>query len=290
MFEGKVVIITGAAGGIGTAIAHQFAQKGAVLVLTDIQKDGLTALRKNLQDYGIHIHLYRHDVSSPQSWNEVIQSVVKKHGKIDILINNAGVVQPGAADKISIKKINQQVSVNLLGTIYGCRAVLQVMKKQNQGHIVNVASLGGIVPMPGEAVYCATKYAIRGYSLSLYSELKDTPVGISVICPDSVDTPQLDYEMQFDESSLSFLSVPLEPEVVARAVPRAIEKRKPEVLVPSFTGVLTRMGMGIPQIFFLLIPRLQKMGAKNRVKRQKKRIHYDKDSIKMDKTFHSSDQ
>ncbi len=287
MFEGKVVIITGAAGGIGTAIAHQFAQRDAVLVLTDIHMDGLTALRKNLEEYGVDMHLYKHDVSSPESWDKLIKSVLRKHDKIDILINNAGVVQPGAADKISIRKINQQVSVNFLGMIYGCRAVLPIMRKQNQGHIVNVASLGGIVPMPGEAVYCATKYAIRGYSLSLYSELKDTPIGISVICPDSVETPQLDYEMQFDESSLSFLSVPLEPEVVARAIPKAIKKRRSEVLVPAFTGVLIRMGMGIPQIFFLLFPRLQKMGTKNRVNRQKKRIHYDKDSMKTRKAFQS---
>ena len=127
--------------------------------------------------------------------------------------------------------------------------------------------------MPGEAVYCATKYAIRGYSLSLYSELKDTPIAITVVCPDSVNTSQLDYEMQFDESSLSFLSVPLEPEEIAEAVEKAIKKRKPEILVPAFTGVLIRMVMGIPQIFFALFPRLEKIGTKQREKRRNELFH-----------------
>lgn len=268
MLKDKVIIITGAAGGIGSAAAHLLAQQGAILVLADIRKKQLEELRIRLKESGVNTMTVVHDVTDPESWQSLMDRVKHAYGKIDVLVNNAGVVHPGATEKVALEKIHQQVSVNLLGTIHGCRAALSVMKEQNFGKIVNVASLGGVVPMPGEAVYCATKYAIRGYTLSLYGELHDSPVGICAVCPDSVDTPQLEYESQFDEAVLSFIGSALDPRKVAKGILKAIEKKKPEILVPGGMGAIYRLVMGIPWIFFFLFPILKKIGLKEIKKRR----------------------
>jgi 3-oxoacyl-[acyl-carrier protein] reductase len=270
MLKERVTIITGAAGGIGSAAAHLFAQHGAILVLTDIRNKELQELTETIKKSGAEVLAVEHDTREHESWKSLVEKVRKKYGRIDILINNAGVIQPGAAEKISMDELHHQVSVNFLGTMNGCRAVLPTMKKQSSGKIVNVASLGGIVPMPGEAVYSATKYAIRGYSLSLYAELHKSPVGIAVVCPDSVDTPQLDYELQYDEAVLSFIGDPLKPEKVAKGILKAVRTKKPEVLVPSGMGIFCRIGMGFPRFYFFLLPLLERIGSSTIKKRRKK--------------------
>ena len=268
MLKDKVVIITGAAGGIGSATAHLFAKHGAILVLTDINKEGLEDLGALLKDSGADTMLIEHDVADPESWQSIMEKVRQKYGKVDILINNAGVVQPGAAEKIPLEEVQNQLSVNLSGTIHGCRAALGIMKPQNFGKIVNIASLGGIVPLPGEAVYSATKYAIRGYSLSLHAELRRTPVGVTVVCPDSVDTPQHDYELLYDDAYLSFLGKPLKPEQATKGILKAVRKKKPEVMIPTSMGILCRIGIAFPKIFFSVLPIMERMGRSTIKKRR----------------------
>jgi len=270
MLKEKVTIITGAAGGIGSATARLFAEHGAILVLTDIRKKELKKLEGTFKGSGSETKIVEHDVTDPSSWDSLIEIVRQKYGKIDILVNNAGVVHPGAAEKLAIDKVLQQISVNFIGTVNGCRAVLPLMKKHNSGKIVNISSLGGIVPMPGEAVYSATKAAIRGYSLSLYAELRKSPVGIALVCPDSVNTPQLDYELLYDEAVLSFIGKPLEPEKVAKGIIKAVRKKKAEILVPSGMGIFCRVGMAYPKFYFLLLPLLEKIGSSTIKKRREK--------------------
>ncbi len=268
MFEEKVVVITGAAGGIGSAVVRRLSRAGARLILADIRKKGLLKLRDELRAEGGDALAVEHDVASPDSWNKLMAVALQAFQRIDILINNAGVVEPGPAGDTSAEEVNRQVSVNLLGTIYGCQAALRVMKKQNAGRIVNIASLGGIVPMPGEAVYCATKYGIRGYSFSLAAELQGTPCSVGVVCPDSVDTPQLAYELWHDEAVMSFIGEPLSPDRAARSILKAAAGRKPEILVPAGTGLFCRAAMGFPKLFFLLLPLLRKIGARCILKRR----------------------
>jgi 3-oxoacyl-[acyl-carrier protein] reductase len=271
MLKGKITIITGAAGGIGSATARLLAQHGAVLVLTDIRSKELQKLSETIKASGAEVLDIEHYIREPESWMSLVEKVRKKYGRIDILINNAGVIQPGEVEKISLDELHHQVSVNFLGTMNGCRAVLPTMKEQGSGKIVNVASLGGIVPMPGEAVYSATKFAIRGFSLSLYAELYHSPVGITVVCPDSVDTPQLDYELQYDEAVLSFIGDPMKPEKVAKRILKAARTKKPEVLVPSGMGIFCRIGMAFPKLYFSLLPLLEKIGGRTIKKRRKEK-------------------
>ena len=264
----KVVVITGAAGGIGSAAARLLAAEGARIVLTDIKKDELEALSRELAAAGTRTLVHVHDVRDPESWKALTDRVEAELGPIDVLVNNAGVVHPGAAEELPHEKLQQQIQVNLMGTINGCRAALRVMKPRGRGKIVNVASLGGIVPMSGEAVYSATKAAIRYYTLSLAAELHDSPVGVAVVCPDSVDTPQLAYELQHDEAVLSFIGTALKPVQVAQGIRKAIRKDKPEILVPGGFGSVYRLAMAFPRLYYVLYPTLKKTGGKNIRKRR----------------------
>lgn len=273
--KNKVAIITGAGGGIGRAVAHLFAHHGAILVLTDIREHAIEELRDSLKKCNAQTLAVVHDVADPCSWHSLMCRVLKSYGRVDIVVNNAGVVQPGAAEDLAPEKIHQQVSVNFLGTVYGCQAALRVMKTQEFGKIINMASLGGIVPMPGEAVYSATKSAIRSYSLSLYAELLDSPVEITVVCPDSVSTPQLAHELKHDEAVLSFIGEPLKADRVARGILDVTLKDKPEKLIPSGTGVFSRTGMAFPRIFFVLFPLLKKIGQRTMKKMRREEKEND---------------
>jgi short-subunit dehydrogenase len=266
----KIVVITGAAGGIGSATARLLSAQGAVLVLTDIKKEALETLAAELIAAGGKALVQVHDVRDPASWQALTDRVIAELGGIDILINNAGVVHPGAAEELPAEKLQQQIQVNLMGTINGCRAALRVMKPQGRGKIVNVASLGGIVPMSGEAIYSATKAAIRYYTLSLAAELHDSPVNVAVVCPDSVDTPQLAYELQHDDAVLSFIGTAMKPEKVAQGIFKAIRKKKPEILVPGWFGSFARLGMAFPRLYYVIYPSLKKTGGKNILKRRQK--------------------
>jgi short-subunit dehydrogenase len=122
--------------------------------------------------------------------------------------------------------------------------------------------------MSGEAIYSATKAAIRYYTLSLVAELHDSPVDVAVVCPDSVDTPQLAYELQHDEAVLSFIGTALKPEKVAQGIRKAIRKNKPEILVPGGFGSIYRLAMAFPRLYYVLYPTLKKTGSKNIRKRR----------------------
>jgi len=266
---GRVVVMTGAAGGIGRAAAAAFARQGAVLVLTDIREDALEETAASLGDRASRLSTVVHDVTRPASWDALLAGTLADHGRIDILVNMAGVVEPEAAEEATVEMIERQVSVNLLGTIFGCRAVLPFMVRQRSGKIVNVASLGAIVPMPGEAVYSATKFGIRGYSLSLAAELQGTPVGVTVVCPDSVDTPQLAYEQLHDDAVMSFVNDPLPPEAVALGIVRAARTAGREVIIPGIAGAASRAAMAFPGLFYLALPRLKKKGLRRIARRRK---------------------
>jgi NAD(P)-dependent dehydrogenase (short-subunit alcohol dehydrogenase family) len=250
--EGKVTLITGAAGGIGQATARLFARLGARVVLTARDPAKL-------------------DVAEPAAWEEAVGRVVRECGRLDVLVNNAGILQPGWADALPLADLERHVAVNLLGTIHGCRAALRVMRAQGSGRIVNVASLGGIMPLPGEAAYCATKYGVRGYTFALNAELRGTGIAACVVSPDSTDTPQLALELVHDEARMSFVDAPLTPEAVARAIVTATRTRRPEILVPSAMGFLARIAMAFPGLVSLIMPLLLRSGARRMARERLKR-------------------
>jgi short-subunit dehydrogenase len=267
----QVTLITGAAGGIGSAAARLFARLGARLVVTAREASQLDAIDLGPGEAALRALRLPLDVTDPAAWEQVVQRALQEHGRLDILVNNAGVVEPGYAHELLPEVIERQVTVNLLGTLYGCRAALRIMRRQGRGRIVNLGSLAGIVPTPGEAVYSATKHGIRGYTFSLHGELRGTGVGVCVVCPDSVETKQLQHELQHDMATMSFVDAPLSPEKVATAIVAATRTRKPEILVPAGMGLLSRIAMAFPRLVFLVLPFLQRAGARRMAERRRGR-------------------
>jgi short-subunit dehydrogenase len=158
------------------------------------------------------------------------------------------------------------VEVNLLGTIYVARTFLPHFRARGRGHLIMMASMGAIAPMPNETIYCATKFGVRGFGLALALELHDTPIRVTVMCPDSVRTPQLRREALENGSPLAFASRLLTAETVARAIRDAILQPRREVLVPAFRGVLIRLLNLFPSGLSAALPVLDRIGRRRRAR------------------------
>jgi short-subunit dehydrogenase len=146
---------------------------------------------------------------------KAVEHIERKMGGVDVLVNNAGITEPGRIEALSAEQVDRVVAVNLGGVVHGCRAVIPAMRRRRAGRIVNVGSLGGIMPVPCEAIYCATKYAVRGFTFALREELSGSGVDVSVVSCDSVATPMLEQSAQHDGAWMSFVNRPLDSEIVA---------------------------------------------------------------------------
>ncbi len=257
----RIAIITGAAGGIGSATARLLHEKGVGLVLADINRKGAERLASELGEDCLAVVC---DITRVQSVKAMVKKALERFGRVDILVNNAGIIFPGLFENANHKEIQRQIDVNLIGPITCAREVLPHMIGRGSGHIVTISSLAGIVPETYSSIYTATKFALRGWSLALGLELARRGIRTSAIFPDSVNTPMLRYEAAHGGSPLTFLNPPQSPEAVARAVYEAVEKRRPELCVPAGTGFFSRLIMAFPSIVMRVWPMLERQGAKKK--------------------------
>lgn len=260
----KVAIVTGGGGGIGRAIARRFQALGVKLSLTDINEQALADAAKDLRDGDVLTT--RCDITLREDAASLVERTKERFGRVDILVNNAGVAGHGLFEDLSDDEIDGMMAVNVMGVIHCTRAAIPAMKKAGGGSIVTIASLAGIVPEPLNSVYTATKFAVRGLNMTLHLELKKHNITASAVLPDSVKTPMLDREAREGGSALSFVNPPQTPEAVARAVCRAIVKKKMEVYVPWSQGLLCRIAALFPWLIPILWPWFEKKGARNRKK------------------------
>ena len=255
------IIITGAASGIGNHMAKVMLGKGHRVTLCDINADALQEQfsqhpRKEL------INLQKLNVTSVANWKKVIKSSLSAFGELDYLFNIAGIITPGFIHKTDIKDLDAQMDINAKGMMYGAKLVSEVMVKQGHGHIINMASLAGVVSVTGIAGYNASKFAVRGFSLAIAADLKPHNVKVSVICPDLVRTPMLDHELDYEEEvALIFTgNKTLEVEDIEQAFHDLMQKPKLEVLLPYSRGVLAKVGSFFPHLGDMLAERLEKKG------------------------------
>ena len=231
-FKNKIVVITGASSGIGEAAAIQFAKNGANIVLVGRRKEKLTEVEKKLSKYNIQTLVCSCDVSNKSQVKEMSKTILEKFGRIDILVNNAGFAIYGKVSDLAIEQIENQMGTNYFGMIYCIKNFLPTMLEQKSGHIVNVASVAGSFGLPGIASYCATKFAMLGFSEGLKHELKGTGIGVTVVSPIMVRTNFFD--------NPSFASMPkhsstsLSADHVAKAILRAANSSRLEIIVPAF--------------------------------------------------------
>jgi NAD(P)-dependent dehydrogenase (short-subunit alcohol dehydrogenase family)/4-hydroxybenzoate polyprenyltransferase len=261
--NGLVAVVTGAAGGIGGATAVRLARAGARLVLADIDVQGIQRQLATLPSEAVAIALYT-DVTRRDSLDQLAARAVSTFGQVDVVVNCAGIVAPGPVIDLSESAVRRQIEVNLLGTIFTTQAFLPLFRRQDSGHLIHLASLGGVVPMPGEAVYCATKYAVRGFCFSLALELRNTPIRVSVISPDSVRTRQLELEAREGGSTIAFTAEPMESGAVADAIVRTIRRPRLDVGIPATRAGWAKLLTLSPALLWRLYPMFDRIGRHGR--------------------------
>jgi len=219
--SGKVALVTGAAGGIGTATAERFAAEGASLVLTDADGDHAEELARRL---GEGASGRSQDVTSEQAWSETVEWALGQHGQIDVLVNNAGVFLAEPLVTTSLEQLNKVMDVNVVGVFLGMRTVAPHMSDQGGGSIINVSSLAGLTGGPLLSAYAASKWAVRGMTKVAARELARSGVRVNSVHPGQIDTDMNTRQREATPELIERLvrSIPLgrigTPEEVAHAL------------------------------------------------------------------------
>jgi NAD(P)-dependent dehydrogenase (short-subunit alcohol dehydrogenase family) len=239
---GKVAFVTGGASGIGAALATRLLNEGAEVWIADRQIGPAQELAQRLYSGGAKAHAIELDVRSYPSFERAVAEAVQQSGRIDYLFNNAGIGVSGEIDSYTLDDWNDVFDVNLRGVAHGIQAVYPIMIRQHSGHIVNTASMAGLVAAPGSASYTATKHAVVGISKVLRVEAERHGVQVSVLCPGAIRTPILTfgkygrYNGVSDEDLLKFWEPfrPMAPEKFADRALRAVLRGDTIIVVPAW--------------------------------------------------------
>lgn len=220
--DAKVIVLTGASSGIGESIARQLAAEGHRLVLGARRTDRLAALCHELRATGAEPDFLPTDVRQRGDMQRLADFARDKYGRIDVLINNAGVMPLSPMRSLKVEEWDLMLDVNVRGVLYGMAAVLPTMEAQQAGHIITIASIGALSVSPTAAVYCATKFAVRAISDGLRQESQQ--LRVTVINPGVVESELADIisDDVAREAMKSFRAIALKPEAIARAVSWAI--------------------------------------------------------------------
>ncbi len=187
-FNGKVVVITGAAHGLGRATAHAFAERGADLALCDIDSEGLREVKELLEVRGVKVMVAEVDVTQADRFEEFSDQVYREFGQVDVLVNNAGVMLAGRMESMNLEDWRWIMDINIWGVINGTHFFYPRMLKRGSGHVVNVASAAGLLPLPMLSAYCGTKSAVVSMTRVWRAEGAAHGVGFTAICPGIMNT------------------------------------------------------------------------------------------------------
>ncbi|ORW01025.1 SDR family oxidoreductase [Mycobacterium kyorinense] len=236
--RGKTVVITGAARGIGYATAKALLARGARVVIGDRDVDVLEQAVKELRSLGA-VSGHPLDVTDRESFAAFLDKArADGGGHVDVLINNAGVMPVGPFLELSQDAIRSSIEVNFYGVLTGCQLVLPEMVKRRSGHIVNIASMAGMVAVPGQVVYAGTKFAVVGLSSAMADEFAPQGVDVTAVLPTFTNTELI------SGTTTTAATKPVQPEDVAAAIVKVLDKPKPQVSVPGlsrYVGLLTML-------------------------------------------------
>jgi len=244
IFNDATAIVTGGASGIGRALAEELARRGAEVVLADLQIEMAQEVATQIQTSGGRAKAVEVDVTDFPAMQRLVRKTFESSGRLDYIFNNAGIAIGGTANYYSIEDWNKIIDINLRGVVNGIQAAYKIMIEQGFGHIVNTASMAGLMPNPAGVAYAATKHAVVGLSKSLRVEVEAAQLGIrvSVICPGVIRTPILEggkygkILMNIPDEKLRDMwkkFKPMSPDIFAKKVVNAIAKNKAIIVVPS---------------------------------------------------------
>lgn len=229
-FNGKIAVVTGASSGIGRQVAIDLAARGAQVMLVARRETELKETQRMIGEKKAAV--FSCDVSNKEDVQKTIGTILSQSGKVDLLINNAGFNIQGGFNDLSLEQINEIMSVNYMGSIFFIKYLLPNMLKNKQGHIVNVSSVSGLEGVPNSAIYSASKFALIGLSESLYFELKDKGIMVSVICPGRTKTNFFLHESYKDTQYAKGKKRMMPVEQVSKAVLEVIANNKFMMIVP----------------------------------------------------------
>lgn len=246
--SGKVAFITGGASGIGAALATKLVEGGAEVWLADRQLAAAQELAQRLSSGGAKAHAIELDVRDYPAFEGAVAEAMQTSGHIDYLFNNAGIGVGGEVDSYSLDDWNDVLAVNLHGVVHGIQAVYPIMIRQHSGHIVNTASMAGLLAGPGTASYTASKHAVVALSKAMRLEAERHNVKVSVLCPGAIRTPILTGGVygRMEKTGASEEAIlksweptrPMAPDKFAARVLRAVLRNKAIIIVPAWWKTL----------------------------------------------------
>ena len=240
-FKGQVVVVTGGGRGIGRATALEFAAEGATVVLAGRRMDALRTTAAEVGDAGGKAMVVRCDVVIEEQLRALVDRAIKKYGKIDVLVNNAGVVTGGRLDEIDPDDIRRMVEVNIWAPLRLTQLALPHMRGAGRGTIVNISSLAGRMGVPFYSTYSASKYALRGFSEALRRELRPDGIHVVAVFPGGTATDMIE-NIEFDRFGLGVATA----QQVGRAVLRGVRWHQPEVFIGIGESVMARWNDMMP--------------------------------------------
>jgi len=235
LYKDKVVVVTGAASGIGLAICRRFAMEGSKIGLLDMDGTAVRACEKAFIEKGIDAVGLQCDVSSEDDCDSAIKKIIMRYGGIDVLVNNAGITQRGAFIETQASVYRKVMDVNFFGALHCTKASMDSLMKR-KGLIIIIESIAGVSPLPGRTGYCASKYALHGLFSTLRTEMKPSGMHVMLVCPGFVrtnlQTRALGTDGRVTTRPQSRVGKQISPERVADAVYRAALKRRNIVVLP----------------------------------------------------------
>ncbi len=236
--QGRVAVVTGAGSGIGRAVSELLAERGCDLALVDLREEGIAATARAVEAHGRRATLHLADVTDAERMGELPDEVEAAHGGVNILVNNAGVTSAGAFEDESLDDLHWIVDINVWGVVHGCRAFLPLLRQADEGHIVNMSSMVGLLGLPHNASYSLTKGAVRAFTEALRAELVTTPIGVTAVFPGAIRTnitegargSQAERLAKMGRSRFAPLAM-RPPSAVAKRIVRAIEHDRARAVV-----------------------------------------------------------
>jgi NAD(P)-dependent dehydrogenase (short-subunit alcohol dehydrogenase family) len=264
ILDGRVAVVTGASSGIGRETARLLARKGCTLALADVNEVGLAETKRLIEAAGGAASTHVVDVASRERMEAFAGEVIAAHGHVHVLVNNAGVSVVSSLAQHDLDDFEWLFGINFWGVVHGCKFFLPHLRREAEAHIVNISSLFGLIGLPTQSAYCASKFAVRGFTESLGAELHGTGVGITCVHPGGINTNIIKSARMTDEVPRAklvrfFERKTMPAERAAELIVRAIEKKRPRLLIAKETYVLDALKRLFPVLTSELAARRRPM-------------------------------
>lgn len=266
--RGSVAVVTGAASGIGAALAQVLATRGCALALADRDAAGLAVAASAARARGVTVSEHVLDVADADAVAALPAAVLAAHGRVNVLVNNAGVALVGRFDQVSMADFEWLFNINFWGVVRMTRAFLPLLRQEKTAQLVNLSSVYGLIAPPGETAYAASKFAVRGFTEALRHELEGSSVGVTVVHPGGIRTAVAKNARKAEALTDADIAVGMamfdkltrtEPETAAEVIAQGIEQREPRVLIGKDAKQIATLVRLFPVSYW---PRIQKSIAR----------------------------